>query len=413
MRVLWVSARLFSDQEEKQTGVWLKSLAVQLADSGKMVLGNVSTSTDISGFQAIPFRNISQWALPARKFKRNGYPSNDSFELFEQITKEFKPDIIQVWGSENPLRLLPFDKRLPGIKIFCLQGVLSSIGPVLLSGLSFIDIMSTIGIREIIFNNNLFQQKRRFERFNILEEKMVLKSTAVIIQSEWTKSQLIPIHTEIKFYRTNISLRTQFMNSDKWHLFEHESPIIYSAAIGYSLKGLHMLIKAIAIIKQTIPDVKLRLAGAVGRLDFLGVGYFRFIVRQIKKLKLEKNVIFLGALNADEIVIELQHASVFVNPSFIESYSLVVAEAMSVGTPSVVSFAGAMPELAEHNKEALFYNPMDYKQCAFEINKILTDKNLAFRLSRNAVIRSHKREIENDIVQQQLHIYSNILKATF
>ena len=61
---------------------------------------------------------------------------------------------------------------------------------------------------------------------------------------------------------------------------------------------------------------------------------------------------------------ELLNCNVCVMPSFIETYCLAFAEAMMVGVPVVVSFAGAMPELAEHNKEAMFYNPLDHITCA-------------------------------------------------
>ena len=49
---------------------------------------------------------------------------------------------------------------------------------------------------------------------------------------------------------------------------------------------------------------------------------------------------------------------------FIETYCLSFAEAMIVGVPTVTSFTGAMPELARHGEESLFYNSIDYQTCA-------------------------------------------------
>ncbi len=83
---------------------------------------------------------------------------------------------------------------------------------------------------------------------------------------------------------------------------------------------------------------------------------------------------------------------------------------MSVGTPSVVSFAGAMPELAENNKEALFFTPGDYKQCAHLIIKLLSDHDLALRISQNAIKRSAQRELKTDVASNQIEIYKEIIR---
>ena len=97
-------------------------------------------------------------------------------------------------------------------------------------------------------------------------------------------------------------------------------------------------------------------------------------------------------------------------PSFIETYCLAFAEAMMVGTPVVCSFAGAMPELADEGEEALFYNSMDYVECAAKIDRLLQDKELASRISEKARAR---RFIENDpetIVNKQISNYEELLK---
>ncbi len=170
-----------------------------------------------------------------------------------------------------------------------------------------------------------------------------------------------------------------------------------------------ILIKALHIIKMKIPNVELRLAGSIGRTDIFGDGYLRFVIKLARKLKVYENITWLGAIDAAQIVTNLQEASVFVNPSFVESYSLTFTEAMCVGTPSVVSFAGAMPELAENNKEALFFTPCDYKQCAFFILKLLSNDQLATKLSENAIKRSNKRANEFKTEEQQILTYKNIL----
>jgi glycosyltransferase involved in cell wall biosynthesis len=291
-----------------------------------------------------------------------------------------------------------------------MQGVLSSMGPNSLRGMSIKEMISTIGPREIIKRSSIFSIARSFFEDGKIEDEMIRKSAFIITQSDWTDAQIRPVNPKARLYRTHRVLREDFIKCEKWTCFKREKPVIYSSAIGYSFKGLHILIKAIALVKMQYPNVMLRLAGPVGRRDILGDGYFRLILRMIKNYNLENNVTWLGSITAPIIIENLQQASVFVNPSYVESYSAAFAEAMSVGTPSVVSFSGAMPELAINNKEALFFTPGDYKRCAHLIIKLMSDNTLSEEISKNAVIRSEERNVKFDIMQEQIEIYNAILK---
>lgn len=411
MKVLWVSIRIFSDNEEKETGVWLKALAKRLVQVPNFKLANVSFMNGVDNIVRCDFGNIIQWAFPVDKIDKYGYPSNLTKQRFRRIISEFKPDIIQVWGSENRFKLLPFSAELEGIKVLTIQGVLNSIAPNLLLGLSFWEKLSTIGIRELLTCQSIFTLKKTFLREGKIENEMIKRSDFIITQSDWTDSQIRFINPKAQFYRTHRQLREEFLNAEKWDCFPHEKHIVYSAAVGYPLKGLHVLLRAMGLVKEHFPDVQLRLVGATGRKDFLASGYLKFIFQLIAKYKLERNVIWLGSLTAKQIVSNLQEASVFVNPSFVESYSLAFAEAMSIGTPSVISFAGAMPELAQNNQEALFYTPTDYKQCAYLITRLLLDTKLCYELSYKAVQKSILRNEEFDIIREQMNIYAHIIKA--
>ena len=410
MKVLWVTARLFDADQEKQSGVWLKPLANDLVNNYDVEIANVSVKSGLLKEEELHYGKIKQWALPLGKINRNGYPVKKVEKCFDVVINEFQPDIIQIWGSENPLKLLPFFSKYKAKKLFTIQGVMASIPDMLLSGLNSKEIFSTIGIRELIRKDSVFHLRKQFLQLAGWEGEMLSKADFIITQSEWTKSQVQYLAPNTKFYDITRKLRPEFLISKKWYQFNHQRPIIYSAAIGYTFKGLHILIKSLAILKKDFPKVELRLAGAVGRTDFLGNGYHRFILKLIRNYNLEENVVWLGAISSEEIISQLQEASVFVNPSFVESYSVVLAEAMMIGTPSIISFSGAMPELAENNSEALFFPPGDFKRCASLLKLVLLDNNLALFLSQNAIKKSNIREIESNVAEIQFIIYNKILQ---
>ena len=129
----------------------------------------------------------------------------------------------------------------------------------------------------------------------------------------------------------------------------------------------------------------------------------------IKEYGLINNIIYLGSINSVQIVSELQNCNVCVIPSYIETYCLALAEALIIGVPCVVSYAGALPETAVPNEEALFYNSNDYIQGAALIKKIINNKELAINLGTNARSR---RLIENDIesvLNTQMNIYNQLV----
>ena len=140
-------------------------------------------------------------------------------------------------------------------------------------------------------------------------------------------------------------------------------------------------------------------------------GYTKYLESLIRDLDLVENVVFLGSLNEYQIVKELQNVDVTVIPSFVETYCLAFAESMMIGTPTIASYAGAMPELAEDSEDASFYNSMDFISCAYYIDQLVCDKSLAEKFSANG---RGKRLLENDretVLQTQLEIYKTLIQS--
>jgi glycosyltransferase involved in cell wall biosynthesis len=78
------------------------------------------------------------------------------------------------------------------------------------------------------------------------------------------------------------------------------------------------------------------------------------------------NISFLGALDRTEVATEMRHAGAFLHSSGYETFSVVCAEAITVGCPVIASAVGGIPEfvnernglLVEHNTVENFYEAM-------------------------------------------------------
>ena len=113
--------------------------------------------------------------------------------------------------------------------------------------------------------------------------------------------------------------------------------IITTASSDTPLKGLHILLEAYAQILKTNPDAELVVIGKLRN------GQAR---KKLKSLELEQRVTFKSDLTRDELAHEFRSATVAVTPSLYEGFGLPAAEAMSCGTPVIVTDGGALPEVA-------------------------------------------------------------------
>ena len=171
-----------------------------------------------------------------------------------------------------------------------------------------------------------------------------------------------------------------------------------------------MLLKAVNLLKQKYPNIELRIAGVMYIGNLLKDGYSIYLGKLIRKLDLMDNVTLVGPIDDAQIVNEELNADVCVIPSFVETYCLSLAEAMMLGCPTVVSYTGALPFTSNPNSESLFYNSVDYAQCAANIERLFIDKEKALLLSRNSIEhRSENKKIE--VVETQINIYKHIINA--
>ncbi len=69
------------------------------------------------------------------------------------------------------------------------------------------------------------------------------------------------------------------------------------------------------------------------------------LLREIKQKKHSYNIVYRGYCNKKEIATQFHQSDFFLHASAIETFSIVVAEALSTGTPVIASNVGAIPDL--------------------------------------------------------------------
>lgn len=411
-KIVWLSNRAFSLDASKETASWLQPMAEALNQTGRVSIVNVSVGK-IKKTKYYNFDGIGQWVIPQYNVSSCGLiASLEMCECVSTIIEKEKPDLVHIWGTERFWTSIYRQGYIRNKVILDIQGLLHTIPIFYFGGLSLRERLKTIHPKEVILPWRTLAYKKRVIEKQGKNEVANLKSIPnIAYQSEWTKNHVRYVNPSARLFATKLMLRDAFFVSSPWHYhLNNDSPVLFSfCSSAEPYKGLHVMVKIAEVLKSKYPKIRIRLAGNLSVGGILKDGYSIYLKNLIMRSKLEGNVTFLGPLDANHLVNELQNANACVITSFVETYCLAFAESMIVGCPTVCSFAGAMPELAEHGKEAFFYSPTDYVQAASYVDKIIEDPELAAKLSYNA---RKRRFIENDkqkVIERQLEIYETII----
>ena len=137
------------------------------------------------------------------------------------------------------------------------------------------------------------------------------------------------------------------------------------------------MIRALAVIRRTLPDVVLELVGDgpdEARLRKLCAG-----------LDLEDAVRFRGYLPREQIVDLLYQSRLFLNPSPKEGWGLTVIEANACGVPTVASRRPGLVDSVRDGETGLLAEYGDPEDFAFKALELLTDPPVWRSYSENAV----------------------------
>jgi len=103
-------------------------------------------------------------------------------------------------------------------------------------------------------------------------------------------------------------------------------------------------------------------------------------------------------------------ADVFVLPSHSEGSPNVLLEAMAAGIPIVATEAGGVPEMVEHNQSALLVPASDPPALGAAIARVLTEDDLAQRLTANASSLVGTRYAPENYVRTLVEIYREVMR---
>ena len=182
---------------------------------------------------------------------------------------------------------------------------------------------------------------------------------------------------------------------------KYSKPTVVFMGRMMSKKGIHVLIKAIPQILLEEPET---------HFFFIGGGNISFYVEMTRKMGIPKtNFSFIGHADYFARSRFLREATVCVNPSFYECFSLSILEAMSSGTAVVASDVGGNPEMIKSGKNGILIPPCNSKILAKSIVSLLENENLNKRIGNEARRTVEKSFSSKKCASETYNIYKKTI----
>ena len=166
-------------------------------------------------------------------------------------------------------------------------------------------------------------------------------------------------------------------------------------------KGVSYLIKAYRRVKQEVPNSRLIIVGPGTRLR----GKYE---QEVLRGGL-KDVIFVGGKPQSELPQYYKTADVFCAPATgLESFGIVLLEAMAVGKPIVATNIDGYNSVLTHGVEGLLVPPKNEEMLAQALVSLLTNESLRQEMAARARLKAKEYGWEH-IAQKILDYYTRIL----
>lgn len=417
MKILWIVNSVLNDLslelfQKPFAGLWMEALLSEFRgrEDYKIV---VATTLPRKDSYRLEKGNITYYALPDNYPLLYNENKPENIRAWKELIETEQPDLIQIWGTEftHGLCALRVAKGIPSV--IYMQGLLQSIADAYRAGIPERELKKTRTLRDFLRRDSILQQEQKFRAGAVKEAEMLCLAGNIISENEWCNSAVRAIVPEVKVYDCPLSINKVF-SEHRWNVKTVERHSVICTASGYTIKGLHILLRAIARLKEDYPDIKLYVPGQkmVAEKNFRGFlhhdGYTKYIEKILREYRLADHVVWLGHLPQEKLAAEYVRRRVFVMPSAIENHSSSLKEAMIVGMPCVASAVGGIPEYVRDGESGFLYPFEDVSALTDRIRQIFEDDELATRLgtaAREDMIALHSGE---HLFERVTEIYKSI-----
>ena len=314
-----------------------------------------------------------------------------------RVIEDFKPDIIEVFGSENIWGLIAKTVNLP--VVLHVQGIVMPINNACLPPF-------------VSWKKYLFNDLNPISILHRYREKM-----------QWARLQSIEgrIFSSVDYYigRTTFDKRITSLYNPSRHYFHVDEilrPVFYIPGERVSPPRLTIittisspLYKGFDLVLKTAKLLKTQC-----EFDFVWKCYGNIrphVVEKMVSIKHnEVNVELCGVATAEQLKDALLNSTIYVHTSYIDNSPNSICEAQILGIPVIATYVGGIPSLIEDKVTGYLVPANDPFQMALLIKSLFADKDLINKIGNEAKKVAKLRHDRNQIINDLLHSYKVIVE---
>lgn len=390
MRVLWfsVTPSLFNAYSNGHNGGgWIASLERIVRQVAEIELGIAFNFADVNFVHeqnGVKYYPISQGCL----------------ETYKKIIDDFKPDLIQIFGSENDFGVICGKTKIPVVIHMqgCLPPCHNALFPI---GMSPIDFVTQKGLSWRYRYIGL-RSESAFRKQAEKELQTISNCRYFMGRTDWDCRLIDLFNPSATYFHCEEALRQSFLEGkDVWTGYEDETKRIVSVISRPWYKGCDLILKTANLLSR-FTDVDFE-------WQVYGIPEMRFYEHKYRIVAEKVHVKVMGTASAEELVKALCHSSCYVHSSYIDNSPNSICEAQILGVPVLATHVGGISSLVKDGESGVLFPANDPYTLASLIKQVSHDRNFAETLSKGARKQALHRHDPERIKQTLIQIYRQII----
>ncbi len=236
--------------------------------------------------------------------------------------------------------------------------------------------------------------------FNNIFNKILFKNSEFLIANNPLDKEKLSNYN-LNSYRImdylDLGNKKPLISNIKHLNFKNKIPTFLFVGRVEKRKGIYELVEAFEILYNLNFKFKLYVLGGGADFDFL--------FKEIKKKKLDQNILLQGQISSREIINDFYKKSdIFILPSYTEGFPRVIYTAMEYGLPIITTMVGGIPSVMKDEYNCLNVRVGSSDDIKNTIVKLIKNDDLFKKLKINS-----QKTIRQIISNEEIKIHEDIL----
>lgn len=407
MRVLWfsVTPSLF---DEKKYGGWIASLEQIVRSNNSQVELAIAFEYDSPEFKVnkggttyYPI-NVSN-SIKDRLIEKVDfdYRWNRLKPKMLSIINDFKPDIIQCFGTEWPYGLISQYTNIP--VVIHMQGftnIYNESCSLVYSDWEYIRCHS--------FNPKVafttLTNRKKIQNHLKREEHLMQLNRYYMGRTDWDRNIVNYYSLSGQYFYCPEALRPGIYQSEPWHLIDSTTYKLVTITQAGILKGNEIILRTAKILKDQFNfSFEWNVAG--------NPNAFKVAEKKTGICHSDYNINLLGMIDSEQVAQELSSSRVYIHPAIIDNSPNSLCEAQIVGCPVIAANVGGISSLVSHNQTGILYPYNEPHTLAFNIMELCQDDEKLQQLSKTERKLALQRHDPDAIFKNLINIYNKIITS--